>query len=78
MSTKLDVNFTDIVQQVYLNLLGESCLIESPDRWYEAASPHLRREGLSRFILFLDTHSWEPSTLGLVFSVTRFYSLVLW
>jgi hypothetical protein len=33
---------------------GESCLNESPGRGFEAASLHLRRGGLPRFILSLD------------------------
>jgi hypothetical protein len=41
----------------------ESCLTESPGRGFEAASPHLRGEGLHRFIPFLDpTHVGASGT----------------
>jgi hypothetical protein len=47
---------------------GESCLTDLPGYGFEAASPHLRRENLPQFILFLDlTHvgASDTTTQGL-------------
>jgi hypothetical protein len=38
---------------------------ESPGREFEAASMHLREEGLPRIIPFPEPLMWEPQSLGL-------------
>jgi hypothetical protein len=57
---------------------GETCLTESPDHGFEAASLHLRREGLLWFITFLDsTHVGVSGTRSALFYIgitcTRYF-----
>jgi hypothetical protein len=46
---------------------GESCLIESPGRGFEAASPHFWGKACLGLSLLQTSLMWEPSALGLPF-----------